>query len=142
MDQNNAGIPPLQRSSVNVDDNNAVVGNDVITGSIRNIDVDREVNRITEYCIENNLNTPTEIIRELKLFLVQGRPLEISNVNMCPECETNFILVNRNNLLLSEFDEIKSLKNKFITLEVQYSEEVCFDIISIDNFGVGSNLVL
>ena len=88
-----------------MDDDNAVVRNDGITGGymIRNIDVDRQVNRITEYCIENNLNAPIEIIRALQLFLIQARPrpLEISNVNMCPECETNFILVNRNNLLLS-----------------------------------------
>ena len=101
---------------------------------IKNIYVDREVNRIIEYYIENNLNTPIEIIRALQLFLVQGRPLEISDVNMCPEGRTNFILVNKNNLLLSAFDEIKSSKNKFITLEVQYYEEVCFDIISIYNF--------
>ena len=136
LDQNNAGIPLLQRSSGNVDDDNAVLRNDAITSGcmIKNIDVDREVNGIIEYCIENNVNTPIEIIRALQLFLVQGRPLEISDVNMCSEGETNFILVNRNNLLLSAFDEIKSLKNKFIRLEVQYYEEVCFDIISIYNF--------
>ena len=58
LDQNNADLP-LQRSSGNVDDDNGVVRNDVITGGcmIRNIDVDREVNRIKEYCIQNNLNT-------------------------------------------------------------------------------------
>ena len=136
LDQNNAGIPPLQRSSGNVDDDNTVLRNDVITSGcmIKNLYVDREVNRIIEYYIENNLNTPIEIIRALQLFLVQGRPLEISDVNMCPEGRTNFILVNKNNLLLSAFDEIKSSKNKFIILEVQYYEEVCFDIISIYNF--------
>lgn len=59
-----------------MDDDNAVVRNDGITGGhmIRNIDVDRQVNRITEYCIENNLNAPIEIIRALQLFLIQARP--------------------------------------------------------------------
>ena len=83
LDQNNVGIPPFQRTSGNVDDNNAVVRNDVRC-MIRNIDVDREANHITEYCIENNLNTPIEISRASQLFLVQGRPLEISDGNMCP----------------------------------------------------------
>ena len=90
-------------------DNIAVVRNNVITWCmIRYIDGDSEVNCIIEYCLENNLNTPVEITRALQLFLVQGRPLEIPDVNMCPESEAKFILVNKNNLLIFAFDQTKS----------------------------------
>ena len=56
--------------------------------------------------------------------MVQGRPLEIGDASQCIDGETNFIMIDRSNLLNTATEEIQHLENKFLTLEVQFFTEV------------------
>ncbi len=69
--------------------------------------------------------SPIEILRALQKKLVSGRKLEIENVADDGSVgQANLIMVDRNNALESVFNEIMALNNKFITLEVQFYNEV------------------
>lgn len=56
--------------------------------------------------------------------MVYGRPLRVENVSQVIEGVTNFILVDRFNIMETAFDEIKSLTDLRKTLEVQFYGEV------------------
>ena len=59
-------------------------------------------------------------------MIATGQPLELTDVTQCSSGETNFILVNRNKLLDTDFDELKFHKNYRVTLELQFYDEVTF----------------
>ena len=61
-----------------------------------------------------------------KKTLVTGRSLEITDLTVCPEGETSFILVNRADILTTGFEELKGIQGRFKTLEVQFYNEVIF----------------
>ena len=66
-----------------------------------------------------------EILPYFQCVLVHGRPLELESSEESANGQTNFILVDRLNLLERGFDKITSLKDKRTTLEVQFYNEVC-----------------
>ena len=68
---------------------------------------------------------PIEILRTMQLLLMKGRALEVTNPEVCEEGETNFIIVDRNDILATGFEEIKAIEDLFMTLEVQFYDEVC-----------------
>ena len=80
--------------------------------------------RPIQYCKEQDFNNPVEILKDLQEKLVQCRPLEIADASQYVDGETNFIMVDRSNLLNFATEEIHHLKNKFLTLEVQFYNEV------------------
>ena len=56
--------------------------------------------------------------------LVQGRPLETEDVTQCISGATNFIMVDRSDLMNTGLEEIQHISNKFVTLEVQFYNKV------------------
>ena len=76
-------------------------------------------------CLEKNLSHPVEIMKYLQSQLVQGRALDVSDVSNVDDSLTNFIMVDRAKLIKNGLEELKALENKFITLEVQFCDEVC-----------------
>ena len=92
--------------------------------SVREINIYDEINNIIQYCKEQDFNNPVEILKYLQENLVQGRPLEIADASQCIDGETNFIMVDRSNLLNTATEEIQHLQNRFSTLEVQFYNEV------------------
>ena len=56
--------------------------------------------------------------------LLQGRPLEIEDVTQCISGATNFIMVDRSDLINTGLEKIQHISNKFVTLEVQFYNEV------------------
>jgi hypothetical protein len=74
----------------------------------------------------NKIQDPVEILRKLQLEMVKGRPLDIEDITQANEGETNFIMVDRNKLLKTAFDEIRVIpsSNLRLTLEVQFYNEV------------------
>ena len=62
-------------------------------------------------------NNPVEILRCMQSQLVV-------DVSRCQDGATSYILVDRQQLLQTAFDEISVLPNKFLTLEVQFYDEV------------------
>ena len=79
---------------------------------------------IVKFCKENSIVDPVEILRKIQQEMVTGRPLEIEDVSQCIEGDTNFVMVDRLNLLSTARDEIESLTNLRPTLEIQFYNEV------------------
>lgn len=94
------------------------------TKSVVPFDINLKVTEIVEHCISNAVQSPVEILRFAQKHLIQGRSLEVVDITVNDDRPTNFIMVDRSNLLETGMDEIKSLENKFICLSVQFYEEV------------------
>ena len=56
--------------------------------------------------------------------LVQGRPLDIEDVTQCISGATNFIMVDRSDLMNTVLKEIQHVSKKFVTLDMQFYNEV------------------
>ena len=76
------------------------------------------------YCKAESITNHVEILRYLQSVIVYGRPLEIQNIEELVEGETNYILVDRNNLLITLFDDISGIHDLCMTLEVQFYNKV------------------
>ena len=70
------------------------------------------------------MNNPVQILKYMQKRLLQGRPLEIEDVTQCISGATNFIMVDRSDLINTGLEEIQHISNKFVTLEVQFYSEV------------------
>ena len=93
------------------------------TGNVNSIEM--KVKEVAEHCKQTGAsNNPAEILRHLQTLLVCERALEVTSHDSCPEGLTNFVMIDRQNLLKTAFEEIQSLENKLITLEVQFYNEV------------------
>ncbi|XP_052281203.1 uncharacterized protein LOC127878711 [Dreissena polymorpha] len=87
------------------------------------------VNGIVVHCIENNIANPVEILKFCQQNLVKGRPLEITDINEPLSGNTNFIIVDRVNILQTSFEELsdKTTEELGKTLEVQFYTEAAED---------------
>ena len=72
------------------------------------------------YCQQQEVTNPVEILKSLQTNMVYGRALDVQDPSTIETGETNFILVNREDLLDTAFDEINSLTDLRKTLEVQF----------------------
>jgi hypothetical protein len=88
-------------------------------------EVEEAIRKTLLYCREKNVVNPVEILRCLQKNVVIGRALDVEDPSQVEEGATNFIIVDRNNLLNTAFDEIGGLENPRLTLEVQFYGEVC-----------------
>ena len=75
----------------------------------------------------SSISEPTEILRYLQKKIVKGRALEVSDPTMSLEGETNFITVDRDNILQTTFDELKVVADPRVTFEVQFYGEQAVD---------------
>lgn len=82
------------------------------------------VDEIVKLCAE--MNNPVEILRLLQRDIVQGRLLDVEDGAEALVGETTFIAVDRENMLETGFDEIRSLPTAELrkTLQVQFYNEV------------------
>lgn len=70
---------------------------------------------------------PTEMLRYLQKKIVSGRPLEVTNSSSILEGETNFITVDRHNILETTFEDLKHVSDPRVTFEVQFYGEQAVD---------------
>ena len=63
---------------------------------------------------------PVEILRFLHKNIVLGRDLEVTFLDCLAEGETNFIAVDRENILQTTFIELKYVTNPRFTLQVDF----------------------
>jgi hypothetical protein len=82
------------------------------------------INEISSYCQEHKVTSTKEVVRLMQSKLVRGRSLEIESEDSCPEGTTNYILVDRYNILETGMEEIAGLHDPFLTLDVQFYGEV------------------
>ena len=88
--------------------------------------VNKVADEVVQFCQEKDISDPVEILRCLQKHMVTGRQLEIENISEANEGATNYILVDRSNILQTAFDEISSLEDLRKTLEVNFYNEVSF----------------
>ncbi|CAB4021613.1 hypothetical protein AWC38_SpisGene23883 [Paramuricea clavata] len=74
------------------------------------------------------LSEPVEILRFLQKNLVEGRVLDVQDTSNTPEGETNYICVDRHNILASTFSELEAIQNFHITFEVDFIGEMARDL--------------
>jgi hypothetical protein len=80
-----------------------------------------------DYCKSNDITNPVEILRYVQSCIVTGRPLDVQDVTVSLECETSYILINRYNVLKTALEEVKSIENPRVTLEVSFCNETAQD---------------
>ena len=75
----------------------------------------------------SNIAEPTEMLRYLQKKIVRGRPLEVTDPSTDLQGETNFITVDREKILQTTFEELKSVDDPRVTFEVQFYGEQAVD---------------
>ena len=90
--------------------------------------IKESVNLFIKSCKENNIQNPIEILKSAQQHIVQGRLLDKCSPFQPLERETNFISINRYDVLKSAFDEIKAIENLRLTLEVSFYGEIAGDL--------------
>ena len=93
--------------------------------SLVEMDIESRIDAFVESCKSSAYSqNPVQILKYLQEKLITGRPLEILDPTICEKGDTNLIMVDRENILETGFEEILALKDKFTTLEVQFYGEV------------------
>ncbi|CAC5360331.1 unnamed protein product [Mytilus coruscus] len=98
------------------------------TDMLRSMQLEEILKYAIRYCNENNMENPVDVLRYIQCILVQGRPLDIEAIDSTIEGETNYVVIDRHNILESSFEEIRALENLRLTLEVQFYEESAVDL--------------
>ena len=89
------------------------------------VSIEELVSQTVQHCRETGKDSnPVEILRYFQSLVVTGRSLEVTDTRESPEGSTNFIMVDRFNILQTGLDEIRALSDKRLTLEVQFYNEV------------------
>ena len=74
-----------------------------------------------------NITEPTEMLRYLQKKIVTGRPLDVTESSEILEGETNYITVDRENILKTTFEKLKHVTDPRVTFEVQFYGEQAVD---------------
>ena len=95
---------------------------------VKSPDLDDVVKKCIDYCHERNIEDPVEILGAIQQFIVTGCKLKIKNFSECLEGETNYILVNHQQVLNSAIEEIETIVAPRLTLQVFFYGEVATDM--------------
>ena len=71
----------------------------------------------------SDINDTSEMLRYYQGKVHRGRPLDVVDEYTMLEGETNFITVDRENILQTTFEEIKEIEDPAITFEVDFYSE-------------------
>ena len=88
--------------------------------------VDHSFHLIVE-AFPTSIVEPTEMQRYLQNKNIKGRPLEVTDLTTEPTGDTNYISVDRDNILETTFEEVKHVKDPKITFQVQFYGEMAVD---------------
>ena len=87
--------------------------------------IESRIDAFVESCKSSGYSqNPVQILKYLQEKLITGRPLEILDPTSCEKGDTGLIMVDRENIFETGFEEILALNDKFTTLEVQFYGEV------------------
>ena len=76
---------------------------------------------------KQGLSDPVEILRFLQKEVIKGRALDVTSEFEAKEGETNYICVDRHDLLNTSFAELASIEDFAITFEVDFMGEKAED---------------
>ncbi|XP_052277389.1 uncharacterized protein LOC127876299 isoform X2 [Dreissena polymorpha] len=84
------------------------------------------VKKCTTFCKSNDVSDPIHVLKIFQKEIVTGRPLELTEETSSTGIygETNFILVDRGDLLKTAIEEIRAISDMRKCLEVQFYGEV------------------
>eukprot|EP00794_Sanderia_malayensis_P012620 gene12620-13909_t len=86
--------------------------------------LDGAIKACIAYCKEKEISEPVEILRQVQKYVITGRKLEPTDESEALDGTTNFILIDRHNVLVTAFDELKAMKtDPRLTLEVSFYGE-------------------
>lgn len=110
-----------------------------IDDNVKDSGINSVISKAINYCFTHDINDPTEILRYMQSVIVTGRKLEAIDdavLFLHSEGATNFILVDRKNVLETGFDEIRNIPNEDLrkTLEVQFYSEVYLKLFYFHKF--------
>ena len=77
--------------------------------------------------IPSTVSDPTEMLRFLQKKILLGRDLDVSDVSSELSGDTNYISVDRDNILETTFSELNDVNDPRITFEVQFYGEQAED---------------
>ncbi|XP_061171814.1 uncharacterized protein LOC133181305 [Saccostrea echinata] len=100
---------------------------DLSTEDVQPVSIIDTATRAVQYCTAQQIQDPVDILRYLQSVLVIGRKLDIDDPSQPIEGQTNYICVDRSNILTTAFEEIKAIDDLRFTLEVQFYGEVAAD---------------
>lgn len=91
-----------------------------------------KTDEIVDIISSKSLSDPVEILRLLQQKLIKGRKLDVTNIDLIVDSSesdkaTNFICVDRQNILKTTFSELESVEDFCITFEVDFMGEVAKD---------------
>ncbi len=119
--------PTVSRSEPEEQGDEVIVISDTVQNKKGEEDIEEAVNLCIKSCKDGNIQNPVEILRSAQQHIVRGRPLDISSPSQPLEGETNFISINRYDVLKSAFEEIKAIENLRLSLEVSFYGEIAGD---------------
>ena len=135
----------FQREEIIIDDNNENIGvtchetetRQDVAGNVggifgSNYSLEDPVESTSKYCKQHKVVNSVEILRSFQFNVVYGGALGVQDPSTICEGETNFILVDRDNILETTLGEINSIPDLRKRLEVQFYNEVL--IIMYINF--------
>ena len=79
---------------------------------------------------EGALSDPVEVLKYLQKEIVTGRPLEVTSSEDTIEGETNYITVDRDNILETTFAELQYISNHRLTFQVGFMGEEWIRLMS------------
>ena len=81
------------------------------------MDINSRIDPIVESCRSSGYSqNPVQRLKYLQENLITGPPLEILDPTSPEKGDTNLVMVDRENILETGFEEILALKDKFTTL--------------------------
>ncbi len=125
--------PPSQTEVTENTHESEVISSATDLGS-ESLTIDDVVAKVVDTCKTHAIDNPVEILRCLQQQVVTGRALELESLEECPEGATNYILINRQDVLTTAFDELSTITDFRPTLEVQFYGEVRYYSLSIMSF--------
>lgn len=90
-------------------------------------DIPQTVDQVIQYCKDNRINDPIEILCKLQLEILTGRELDVADPAQLLEGETHNVYIDRDDVLGTGFDEIKAATTNELRnpLNVAFYTEVC-----------------
>lgn len=109
-----------------VGDNQHVVNQDLLDSADARAPL--KADQLIEEIHKQGLSDPLEMLRFLQKELVQGRDLDVTSESELKEGETNYIRIDRYDILKTTFTELRSIENFHIKFDVDFLGEKARDL--------------
>ena len=87
-----------------------------------------KTDQLIEEIYKQGMSDPVEILRFLQKELLQGRDLDVTSEYELMEGVTNYICIDRHDIVKTTFTELASIENFYITFEVDFMGEKARDL--------------